>query len=107
LTIRVGERVTGWSAATRRTSVNADASLDLARLAEGFQPMLRSAMCAPALKGDQLIGVLAGYASKAEAFRDEHRYAFEQVSSYIAERAFITGHVDASRRLVHFPTHKA
>src|SRR5207302_10937389 len=45
LTIAVGTRVSGWSAATRRVSINADASLDLANVADFFDPHLRSVLC--------------------------------------------------------------
>ncbi|MCG3775270.1 MAG: Cyclic di-GMP phosphodiesterase response regulator RpfG [Nitrospira sp.] len=100
LTIRVGERVTGWCAATRRTSVNADASLDLARIAEGFHPLLRSVMSTPIATGQRLAGMLTGYASPQEAFKDEHRYAFEQVASYLLERMSISDKPDASPQLV-------
>ena len=42
--IRVGERITGWSAANQRTSVNSDAHLDLGSLADTFEPRLKSAI---------------------------------------------------------------
>ena len=41
LTIRVGERITGWCAANHRTSLNSHASLDLAQISEQFVPPLR------------------------------------------------------------------
>ena len=47
LTIRVGERVTGWSAANQRTSLNSDAYLDLGPIAEMCQPNLKSTISSP------------------------------------------------------------
>ncbi|MEQ1572725.1 MAG: HD domain-containing phosphohydrolase [Vicinamibacterales bacterium] len=100
LTIRVGERVTGWSAAARKTSVNSNASLDLSSIAEAFQPALRSVMSTPVGRGDNLFGILTGYTSSEDAFREEHRYAFEQVASYLLDRTSHTAPLDESTRLV-------
>ena len=47
LTIRNGERVTGWAGANRRTAANSDAVLDLGPLADLFSPTLRSAVSCP------------------------------------------------------------
>ena len=58
LTIRLGEKVTGWTAANRRTSVNSDASLDLMQIANFFTPPLRSTLSTPLAKGDSLVAVL-------------------------------------------------
>jgi putative nucleotidyltransferase with HDIG domain len=86
LTIKLGERVTGWSAANLRASVNSDASLDLAQIASFFVPPLRSTICTPLVQGDRLIGVLSAYSSRANAFNESHQYAFEQVSSTLMDR---------------------
>jgi putative methionine-R-sulfoxide reductase with GAF domain len=86
LTIQIGERVTGWSAANRRTSVNSDASLDLSRIAELFDPPLRSAIAVPLTDGDRLIGVLTGYSPRDTAFADAHQYCVERVSSLLTRQ---------------------
>jgi putative nucleotidyltransferase with HDIG domain len=86
LTIRQGERVTGWTAANRRASMNSDASLDLSRIAGLFEPPLRSTIAIPLVHRDRLVGVLAGYSSRSEAFNQGHRYAMEQVSAHLVER---------------------
>jgi putative nucleotidyltransferase with HDIG domain len=86
LRIKLGERVTGWSAANLRSSVNSDASLDLAQIANFFTPPLRSTICTPLAKGDRLVGVLSAYSSKTGAFDESHQYVFEQVSSILLER---------------------
>ena len=84
LTIRVGERVTGWSAANRRSSLNSHASLDIAQIAEQFDPPLRSTISSPLIVGDQLVGVLTGYSSKKAAFEQSDKYALEHVASLVA-----------------------
>ena len=81
LTIPVGHKVTGWCGANRRTAINSDASLDLAQIAELFQPPLRSTISAPLADGERLIAVLTAYSLKEDAFTESHRYTFERVSS--------------------------
>ena len=84
LAIKLGERVTGWVAANRRSSTNSDASLDLARIGSFFAPSLRSTMSTPLIEGPDLVGVLTGYAQRENAFGDGHRYAFEFVAPVLA-----------------------
>ena len=81
LTIPVGQRVTGWCGANRRTALNSDASLDLSQIAQLFQPPLRSTISAPLADGERLIAVLTAYSLKEDAFTESHRYTFERVSS--------------------------
>jgi putative nucleotidyltransferase with HDIG domain len=86
LSIKLGEKITGWVAANRRTSLNSDASLDLAQIAGLFTPPLRSAMSTPLAEKECLIGVLTAYCLKPEAFNENHRYTFEQIASGLARR---------------------
>jgi len=86
LTIPLGQRVTGWAGANRRTAMNSDASLDLAQIAQGFQPHLLSAMSTPLTDHDRLIGVLTAYSLQPEAFNDSHRYTFEHVCATLSAR---------------------
>jgi GAF domain-containing protein len=86
LTIPLGERVTGWAGANRRTAMNSDASLDLAQIAQGFEPNLRSAMCTPLTQHDRLLGVLSAYSLHEDAFTDSHRYTFESVCETLSSR---------------------
>jgi putative nucleotidyltransferase with HDIG domain len=85
LKIKVGERVTGWSAANLRVSLNSDASLDLAQIAGFFDPPLRSTICAP-LHGGKLMGVLSAYSPTPNAFNLSHQYAFEQVANGLLDK---------------------
>lgn len=104
--ISMGERVTGWAGATRRSSLNADASLDLSNLAEMFDPPLRSVLCTALVEGDQLIGVLTAYSHKVEAFTEKHTYAFEQVGSALTHRLKPVSVIDQSRQLVFRPRNR-
>jgi putative nucleotidyltransferase with HDIG domain len=102
LSIPMGERVTGWSAATRRPSQNADASLDLANLSEFFEPALRSVLCTPLVHNDHLLGVLTAYSNKSCAFSDVHSYAFEQIADALIDRLHADSVVDTNRRRLVF-----
>jgi putative nucleotidyltransferase with HDIG domain len=105
LTIKLGERVTGWVAANRRTSVNSDASLDLAQIAGFFTPSLRSTISAPLIDGDRLIGVLTAYSLKENVFDDGQRYAFEQVASNLVVKiSSLPSHI--SSKVLSFSIHK-
>ena len=105
LTIPLGQRVTGWAGANRRTAMNSDASLDLAQIVHGFEPGLRSAISTPLTDHDRLIGVLSAYSSHQEAFNDGHRYTFENVCSTLAAR-ICTLQSKKSPQLLSFPKQK-
>ena len=85
LSIKIGQKVTGWSPANRRTSINADASLDLGQISDLFEPPLRSTISAPLSGEDGLVGVLTAYSGSVDAFNETHQYAFEQVAIAIAD----------------------
>ena len=86
LTIRLGERVSGWSAANKRTSINSDASLDLFHIAALFPPSLRSTIAVPVVDGERLVGVLTGYSVLDQAFNEAHLYTLERMAGFLKER---------------------
>jgi putative nucleotidyltransferase with HDIG domain len=103
LTIRLGEKVSGWSAANKRTSLNSDASLELGQLVGSFTPPLRSCISTPITKGDRLLGVLTAYSPQRDAFSEGHRYSVEQVATLMATS--IAAKLDVkSNSLVSFPS---
>lgn len=106
LTIKLGERVTGWSGANRRGSVNSDASLDLAQIATLFLPPLRSTICTPLVQDDRLVGILTAYSSTASAFNQNHQYAFELASLALLSK-ISSLQSSAASRVVAFPAHRA
>ena len=102
LTIPVGERVSGWAGANRQTAVNSDASLDLAQIAQLFQPALRSTLSAPLANSEQLVGVLTGYACGENTFSDGHRDMFEQVALLLLRRILAPTQSHAAPNVVSF-----
>jgi putative methionine-R-sulfoxide reductase with GAF domain len=105
LTIKLGERVTGWTAANLRTSVNSNASLDLAQIADFFVPRLRSTLSTPVTREDTLVGVLTAYSAKQDAFDESHSYAFEKVASNLGTRT-ASHSIGMTSNVVSFPTQK-
>ena len=87
LTIRPGERVTGWVAANRKTISNSDATLDLGETVTLLRPQPRSTISSPVLlaSNDELQGVLTGYSSRVEPFSHRHVYAFEQLAEALSQ----------------------
>jgi putative nucleotidyltransferase with HDIG domain len=70
--IPVGERLSGWVAATRRAIVNSDARLDMdPDLRE--TTTLRAALAVPVARNKQTLGVLAFYAEAADRFGETHQ----------------------------------
>jgi putative nucleotidyltransferase with HDIG domain len=102
LSMAVGTRVSGWTAATRRASINANAALDLANIADYFNPPLRSVLCFPVVAEEQLVGVFTAYSSKPDAFSDGQTYAFEGIAGSLSHK-LRTSDVDSSRKFVVLP----
>ena len=70
--MQLGDRLSGWVAATGETIANSDARLDLDELARMDSP-LRSALAVPVTVDDRIVGVLSFYACQPDAFDDAHR----------------------------------
>jgi putative nucleotidyltransferase with HDIG domain len=82
--ILLGERLSGWVAATRQAVVNAEARLDL----EGplrDASALRSALAVPVTAGGRAVGVLTFYAEQTRAFDERHRRIAEAAAMAAAE----------------------
>jgi GAF domain-containing protein len=86
LTMRPGERVTGWVAANRQTIRNSDATLDLGQAALVVDPRPRSTVSTPVLGPQgELYGVLTAYSPGLDVYSHRHVYAFEQLAEALAE----------------------
>src|SRR5438093_12836834 len=77
--IPLGDRLSGWVAATAQTVMNSDARLDLDDLARE-RTTLRSALAVPITANGRPAGVLSFYASTSNAFDDAHRRLAEAAS---------------------------
>jgi len=84
--IPLGDRLSGWVAATGQTVMNSDARLDLAEPAREHSP-LRSALAVPIMVDGRPAGVLSFYAESSNAFDDADRLLVEAVGRALAGTA--------------------
>jgi putative nucleotidyltransferase with HDIG domain len=84
MTVGVGQRLTGWVAASRQAIVNSDAALDLESLAEQAAPALRRCMSVPLLTGDTFVGVLSLYSADADVFDENRGRLIQMIAPHIA-----------------------
>jgi diguanylate cyclase (GGDEF)-like protein/putative nucleotidyltransferase with HDIG domain len=85
MTIRSGHGLTGWVTRNRRPLVNARPSADFeaAGLSSG-STTLQSAIVAPLVFSDRLIGTLAVYQEAQDAYTDDHRRLIDRVCEQAA-----------------------
>jgi putative nucleotidyltransferase with HDIG domain len=81
--IPLGERLSGWVAATGQAVVNSDARLDLDETARDSSA-LRSALAVPVISNGRSIGVLSFYGCDVNAFDDAHRRLIAAASLALA-----------------------
>jgi putative nucleotidyltransferase with HDIG domain len=82
--IPLGDRLSGWVAATRTPIVNSDARLDVDPDLRDLSP-LQSALAVPIGDGEQLGGVLVFYSEQPGAFTPVHQRMAEAVAALVAE----------------------
>jgi GAF domain-containing protein len=80
MTMALGERLSGWVAACRQTMTNSAAALDL----HDRGVTLGSALSAPLLDGDKVVGVFTAYAAAPQAFSDDQSRLVEMMAPHLA-----------------------
>jgi putative nucleotidyltransferase with HDIG domain len=83
--IPLGERLSGWVAATTTPILNSDARLDLDPDLRD-RSLLQSALAVPISDGERLGGVLAFYSNEAVAFTTAHQRMAEAVAALVSAR---------------------
>jgi putative nucleotidyltransferase with HDIG domain len=91
LSIRVGDRVSGWVAATRRASMNSDASLDLGPVAAMLRPAVKSMISVPVVRNGSLVGVLSAYSARSDAFTEANQHTFEYAADLLSKHVVTPG----------------
>jgi putative nucleotidyltransferase with HDIG domain len=84
VSVGIGQRLTGWVAATRQSIADADAALDLEASVDSAQGRLDRCMSVPLMTGDALVGVLTLYAQAADGFDEHHSRLIQMVAPHIA-----------------------
>lgn len=82
--VAVGQRLTGWVAASRQTIRNSDPVLDLGEAAKTMSPRPRSCLSTPLTLQGNLVGVLTIYSADVNFFSEEHERLFEAVARQVA-----------------------
>jgi len=80
MSMRMGDRLSGWVGACRQTIINSDAALDL----YDRDVKLGSALSTPLMDGERLIGVVTAYAVAPRAFTDDQSRMVEMMAPHLA-----------------------
>jgi len=80
MSVRAGQGLTGWVARNRRPLVNARPSAEFEAAGLTAATTLQSALVAPLVCSDRLIGTLAVYSTQADFYTDDHRRLLDRVS---------------------------
>ncbi len=84
LTIVLGERLSGWVAANRRTIVNSDPALDIGDYSRRLGLSLNNTLALPLVSGRDLLGVLSLY--REDPFSDGDRVQAESLGRLFSTR---------------------
>jgi putative nucleotidyltransferase with HDIG domain len=85
MSVGVGERLTGWVAATRQVVVNSEAALDLAERASMIEPPLVRCLSVPLTTGTSVVAVLTLYSSGEETFNEASSRLVQIVAPHVAQ----------------------
>jgi diguanylate cyclase (GGDEF)-like protein len=83
LRIPLGQRLSGWVGANRKTILNSDPVLDLGEATRNNEGRLRSCLSTPLVCGDRLIGVLTLYSPVVDGFTDRDQRIIEAAARQI------------------------
>jgi len=82
--IPLGQRLSGWVAANRRTIVNSDPLLDFGDTSRTHTSLFKSCISTALVSDDKLVGVLTLYSGEITAYNDNHRRIIEVVARQTA-----------------------
>ncbi|HIM52517.1 MAG TPA: HD domain-containing protein [Acidobacteria bacterium] len=85
LRIKLGERLTGWVGANRRTIANSDPILDFGEAIQSLNPTPRSCLSTPLVDHLSLVGVLSLYSPTKDAFTEDHTRIAETVARQVSQ----------------------
>ena len=84
MSVGMGERLTGWVAASRHAIVDSDAALDFGVQDGEIVPALRRCTSVPLMVGHTLVAVLTLYSPDATAFTSERAQLVQVVAPHLA-----------------------
>jgi GAF domain-containing protein len=84
LSVAVGDRLTGWVAASGQPIINSHATLDLATRVNAVSPPLSRCISVPLMVGDALVAVLTLYTAAPDGFTADHGGLIQIVAPHLA-----------------------
>jgi putative nucleotidyltransferase with HDIG domain len=93
-TAGIGERLTGWVAATRQTVIDSDASLDFDLPSDHTSPDLQRCTSVPLMVGTSLVGVLSVYSAVGACDQNCGRL-LEMIAPHVAGALHAAGAVSS------------
>jgi putative nucleotidyltransferase with HDIG domain len=96
LSIPVGQRLSGWVAASRQPIANSDAALDLEGLGERATPALKRCLSVPLLMGETLVGVLTLYSPHPDALGEDCDRVAQMIAPHVAGALYAASRNEAS-----------
>ena len=84
LSIPVGQRLSGWVAASRQPIANSDAALDLEGRGERATPPLKRCLSVPLLVGETVVGVLTLYSPHADTLGESCDRVAQMIAPLVA-----------------------
>jgi putative nucleotidyltransferase with HDIG domain len=98
LSMAVGDRLTGWVAASGQPIINSDATLDLATRVNTVSPPLSRCISVPLMAGDVLVAVLTLYTAAPDGFTADHGRLIQIVAPHLAGAIAIAVRTEAAVR---------
>jgi hypothetical protein len=84
MSVAVGDRLSGWVAASRLPIINSPATLDLASRVNAVSPPLSQCISVPLMVGDTLVAVLTLYTAAPDGFTADHGRLIQIVAPHLA-----------------------
>src|SRR5438067_879694 len=97
LSVVIGDRLTGWVAASRQPILNSDAALDLGHRVDAVSPRFLTCKSVPLLVGNHLAGVLSLYSSDSEGFTDDRGRLIQMIAPHLASAVSAAVRNDAAK----------
>jgi putative nucleotidyltransferase with HDIG domain len=83
--ISMGQRLSGWVGANRKTICNSDSALDFWDVEGLSSGRLRSCLSSPLISGEGLLGVITLHSTEVNSFTDDHRRLIELIASTLSD----------------------
>lgn len=98
MSVPVGDRLTGWVAASRQAIINSDATLDLGTHTGAAAPLLSRCISLPLMVGDALVAVVTLYTAAPDGFTADQGRLVPIVAPHLARAIDAAARNESARR---------